>query len=655
MVQIQGTGFSKIDKSDTKVAGIKTFLQRKVDEQLNKMTKEGKTPFGTDIGGSAVGEEGLGRFGNKNEDLSSSNYFSPGGGASKETKIASADLSGIDFATNFAKGVNTDSSEEKKNFFDGAKLADNTYKSTFESDVKPDYTDTYKETLNILKDKPDYKSTYDQAQSVADDLTGGLYNIKESPYEGLMNVSSSFFDNITKDKLNISNFANEKGEVSSPSGIFDKKNITTKNIVADDPGIGYREGDYLSITPYKTSLMGGKATGLGITINPLKGFDVSNKTGLGIGDTGFSGYIQEKAFGDGSMYSSDPVTQAYKNSMIFNRKELANSAILNQLMREQYPDRYKEDGSLKNLDEQYGSKLKAIEKAETEFANKAGYETIDDYNKYRESIGNTEIASMPSMTISEAGREQAELNKTPKVEVKQPSVFDKTMNFIGNVTNKVLGIQDAGASQIGPVNVKTKETTAPVGGYNISPEGKVKALQNRIEAGIKSTGIPNNVAVQAGAMSPEARDQALQNRINAGIASTGIPNNVAVQGGVTTQAARDAGVIARQQRDAAIKMRNDKVQGIVNRNPRLTRAADGSVKAVQKTRAEAGVSARTAQGNRARVRANAKARAQAMAANRIRKGQSVSQAKAANKASMKAKAKARHAAFKKRRKNKKKK
>ena len=86
MVQIQGTGFSKIDKSDTKVAGLKTFLQRKVDEQLNKMTKEGKTPFGTDIGGSAVGEEGLGRFGNKNEDLSSLNYFSPGGGASQETR-----------------------------------------------------------------------------------------------------------------------------------------------------------------------------------------------------------------------------------------------------------------------------------------------------------------------------------------------------------------------------------------------------------------------------------------------------------------------------------------------------------------------------------------------------------------------------------------
>tara|TARA_B100000214_G_scaffold172327_1_gene123900 strand:- start:200 stop:1138 length:939 start_codon:yes stop_codon:yes gene_type:complete len=62
-----------------------------------------------------------------------------------------------------------------------------------------------------------------------------------------------------------------------------------------------------------------------------------------------------------------------------------------------------------------------------------------------------------------------------------------------------------------------------------------------------------------------------------------------------------------------------KIQGIIDRNPRLTRGADGSVKAVQKTRAEAGASARTAAGNRARVKANAKARAKAAAVNRRKK------------------------------------
>lgn len=59
-----------------------------------------------------------------------------------------------------------------------------------------------------------------------------------------------------------------------------------------------------------------------------------------------------------------------------------------------------------------------------------------------------------------------------------------------------------------------------------------------------------------------------------------------------------------------------RIQGVIDRNPRLTRAADGSVKAVQLTRAQAGPSARTAAGNRARVKANAKARAQAAAVKR---------------------------------------
>ena len=62
-----------------------------------------------------------------------------------------------------------------------------------------------------------------------------------------------------------------------------------------------------------------------------------------------------------------------------------------------------------------------------------------------------------------------------------------------------------------------------------------------------------------------------------------------------------------------------RIQGIIDRNPRLTRGADGSVKAVQKTRSEAGSSARTAAGNRARVKANAKARAKAAAVNRRKK------------------------------------
>ena len=58
------------------------------------MTKEGKTPFGTPIGGSAVGEEGLGRFGDPERKTS---YFSPSG--NEVGKVASSDLSNLKIAS----------------------------------------------------------------------------------------------------------------------------------------------------------------------------------------------------------------------------------------------------------------------------------------------------------------------------------------------------------------------------------------------------------------------------------------------------------------------------------------------------------------------------------------------------------------------------
>ena len=78
MARIEGTGIKEPSK-EAKVANLnflrnpKKFLQQKVDQKLDSMTKSGKTPFGTSIGGSAVGEEGLGRFGNPNELSDASN------------------------------------------------------------------------------------------------------------------------------------------------------------------------------------------------------------------------------------------------------------------------------------------------------------------------------------------------------------------------------------------------------------------------------------------------------------------------------------------------------------------------------------------------------------------------------------------------------
>ena len=666
MVQIKGTGFSDIDSSDKKTAkvyygGAEAEKLRNLKKDLNKFLKD----FGGDPASDKFNPKGTGmgdRF-----DPTATNYFSPGGGAFQETKVASTDLSGIDFgakdfAQNFAKGINTDSSEEKKNFFDGSKLADNTYKSTFESDVSPDYSDTYKDTLNILKkdEGDDYKSTYEQAQSVANDLTGGKYNIKDSPYTGLLNAPASFYDSKSIESLK-TDFTNEKGEISNPNlGI--KKEMTTKNYVADDPGIGYREGDHLSINAYKKNLMGGKFTGIGVQINPLKGFDLSNKTGLGIGDKGFTSYAQKAVFDGGSMYSSDPVTQAYKNSMLFNRKELANAVTYNQLEREQNPQNFNKDGSRKTLEQKYGATLEARDDAANEFAKNAGYESFAAYKESREEFNN-KISSQFDNS------DQTELNKKLKVEVKQPNVLDRTMNFIGNVTNKVLGIQDAGASQLGPINVKTVGTenessnptsdirgsiaktfegktlginkptadggfrsasTVPSGSFGISEAGRTQAAINRGISAATATGIPSGSALAPGSfgISPEGRRQAAMNR---------------------AQSSKNFG-----NRNLGVTSRSIKSSTPVGQASQFVGSGQGLAQSFTGGRGGGNTGGTgTTQRSGFTRQGKPQTKAQKMATKNISRHGGTASAAAANKASMRAKAKARHKASQARKKAKK--
>ena len=92
-------------------------------------------------------------------------------------------------------------------------------------------------------------------------------------------------------------------------------------------------------------------------------------------------------------------------------------------------------------------------------------------------------------------------------------------------------------------------------------------------------------------------------------------------------------------------------KGIAARNPNVKVGVDSKGRpvatAVQRTRAEAGPLARTAQGNAARVKQNAQARAQTAAVNRKLQGKTVSQVKSENKQSMQDAARKRNEAFKK--------
>ena len=117
MARIEGTGIKEPSK-EAKVANLnflrnpKKFLQDKIDKKLDSMTESGKTMFGTSIGGSAVGEEGLGRFDNPNElsDASETfekkNFFSMATDPRNEVKVATAgDFSGTFNENDFNKYV----------------------------------------------------------------------------------------------------------------------------------------------------------------------------------------------------------------------------------------------------------------------------------------------------------------------------------------------------------------------------------------------------------------------------------------------------------------------------------------------------------------------------------------------------------------------
>tara|TARA_Y100000401_G_scaffold109115_1_gene105008 strand:- start:1807 stop:3300 length:1494 start_codon:yes stop_codon:yes gene_type:complete len=244
--------------SDVKTAGIKGFLQKQVDKQLNKMTKEGRTPFGTPIGGSAVGEEGLGRFGNKNNQTS---FVSPRG--NEVTRVASSDLSSFRVGKPEVRLANVQS-----------------YTGSDTKPYAPDRTDSYiKEAENRYKPKSTYEKQREQAKNVEKSFGLDPRGVTYTPRD-----ESKFAGSVVKSSL----------------GLPDKT-LTTKERILGNKPVGYREGDGLTVTPKNFSTVKGLR---GTAFQVGAQLDYKNKFGLS----------PDKITG-GSMYGNDPVTQAYVKAM----------------------------------------------------------------------------------------------------------------------------------------------------------------------------------------------------------------------------------------------------------------------------------------------------------------------------------------------------
>ena len=260
-------------------------------------------------------------------------------------------------------------------------------------------------------------------------------------------------------------------------------------------------------------------------------------------------------------------------------------------------------------------------------------------------------------------RSETLLNKAPVKE--KPSFIEQTKNLAGSIFNTVTGTQPAAASQIpGGMPTGTQFTSsnldaarAPTGDTSFAsyrmagqPSGGEQQQQGSgIVTPFSQTSMGKGEGRKVTPFSETSMGKGESVKVTP-FRQTPMGNKtVTVDGQKVAARQTVASLPSDYKQTEAREFAKAAAFQQAKKNPNVTTSLDSkgqvTVKAVQKTRSEAGTSARTAEGNKARVQQNAKARAQAAAINRKISGKSISQTKAANKASMRASAAARNASF----------
>ena len=258
------------------------------------------------------------------------------------------------------------------------------------------------------------------------------------------------------------------------------------------------------------------------------------------------------------------------------------------------------------------------------------------------------------------------LNKAPVQE--KPSFVEQTKNLAGSIFNAVTGTQPAAASQIpGGMPTGTQFTSSNLDAAR-APVGSVTTGDTSFSSFRMAGGGQEQQQQGSGIVTPfsqtsmgkgESRKVTPFSETSMGkgepvkvtpFRQTSMGNKtVTVDGQKVAARQTVASLPSDYKQTEAREFAKAAAFQQAKKNPNVTVGVDSKgqpvAKAVQKTRSEAGTSARTAEGNKARVQQNAKARAQAAAINRKISGKSISQTKAANRASMRASAAARNASF----------
>ena len=132
-------------------------------------------------------------------------------------------------------------------------------------------------------------------------------------------------------------------------------------------------------------------------------------------------------------------------------------------------------------------------------------ETIDKYGiirPYKQQQQQTEdtrkLGTMPSMGISEAGREEAKLNRLQKAkeEGENKNVFQRVGDAIGNVFNKLTGTEAAGAGTLQSQGINTGATVNLSQMGNVDPVTQI-ARDAVAKANLRKSGLDRTVGGQS--------------------------------------------------------------------------------------------------------------------------------------------------------------
>ena len=258
------------------------------------------------------------------------------------------------------------------------------------------------------------------------------------------------------------------------------------------------------------------------------------------------------------------------------------------------------------------------------------------------------------------------INQAPKQE--KPSFVEQTKNLAGSIFNTVTGTQPVAASQIpGGMPTGTQFSSSNLDAAR-APVGSVTTGDTSFSSFRMAGGGQEQQQQGSGIVTPfsqtsmgkgEGRKVTPFSETSMGkgepvkvtpFRQTSMGNKtVTVDGQKVAAKQTVASLPSDYKQTEAREFAKAAAFQQAKKNPNVTVGVDSKgqpvAKAVQKSRTEAGASAKTAEGNKARVRQNAKAKAQAAAVNRKMSGKSISQTKAANQASMRQRASERNKAF----------